>query len=137
MVGESAAVMGGRPGVPVEFARPLLCQGRHAARAVRAVTLDLARETGVFLAVGSGPDASYRVARAGSRWKGQLYLQEGTCSQRSFQILLQMDLLLRMDLGQPARCRVARERWRSHPWPSLLSSRRPSGWREGTATALS
>jgi len=93
MVGESAAVMGGRPGVPAALAKPLPCRGRHAARAARTATLDQARETGVFLAVETGPDARYRVARAGPRWKGQLYLQEGTYSPRFFQILLRMDLV--------------------------------------------
>jgi len=67
------------------------CEGK--GRATRTATLDLARETGLFLAVGTGPDARYRVARAGPRWKGQLYLQEGTYSPRFFQILLRMDLV--------------------------------------------
>jgi len=62
-------------------------------RATRTATLDLARETGLFLAVGTGPNARYRVARAGPRWKGQVYLQEGTYSPRFFQILLRMDLV--------------------------------------------
>jgi len=61
--------------------------------ATRTATLDLAQETGLFLAVGTGPDARYRVAWAGPRWKGQLYLQEGTYSPRFFQILLRMDLV--------------------------------------------
>ncbi len=82
-----------RPDVPAAFPRPLPCQGRHAARAARTATLDLARETGLFLAVGTGPDARRRVARAGPRWKGQLYLQEGTYSPWFFQILLRMDLV--------------------------------------------
>jgi len=91
MVGESAAVMVGRPGMPAAFARPLPCRGRHAARAARTTTLDLARETGLFLAVETGPDARYRVARAGPRWKAQLYLQDGTCSPQFFQIVLRMN----------------------------------------------
>ncbi len=62
-------------------------------RATRTATLDLAQETGLFLAVGTGPDARYRVARAGPRWKGQVYLQEGSYSPRFFQILLRMDLV--------------------------------------------
>ncbi len=62
-------------------------------RATRTATLDLARETGLFLAVGTGPDARYRVARAGPAWKGQVYLQEGSYSPRFFQILLRMDLV--------------------------------------------
>ncbi len=62
-------------------------------RATRTATLDLARETGLFLAVGTGPNARYRVARAGPRWKGQVYLQEGTYSPRFFQTLLRMDLV--------------------------------------------
>jgi len=61
-------------------------------RATRAAALNLARETGLFLAVGTGPDARYRVAWAGPRWKGQVYLREGTYSPRFFQILLRMDL---------------------------------------------
>jgi len=62
-------------------------------RATGTATIDLARETGLFLAVGTGPDARYRVAWAGPRWKGQVYLQEGSYSPRFFQILLRMDLV--------------------------------------------
>jgi len=62
-------------------------------RATGTATLDLARETGLFLAAGSGPDARYRVARAGPAWKGQVYLQERSYSPRFFQILLRMDLV--------------------------------------------
>jgi len=100
--------------------------------ATKTATLDLAQETGLFLAVGTGPDARYRVAWAGPRWKGQLYLQEGTYSPRFFQTLLRMDTS-----WQPARCPMARERWRPHPWPSPHSSTKPSGWRERPTTASS
>ena len=66
------------------------CEYDHAAR---TATLDLARETGLFLAVGTGLDTRYRVVRAGPRWKGQVYMQEQTYSPRFFQILLRMELV--------------------------------------------
>jgi len=62
-------------------------------RATGTATLDLARETGLFLAAGTGPDARYRVVRAGPAWKSQVYLEEGSYSPRFFQILLRMDLV--------------------------------------------
>ncbi len=66
------------------------CEYDHAAR---TATLDLARETGLFLAVGTGPDVRYRVVRAGPRWKDRVYVQEQTYSPRFFQILLRMELV--------------------------------------------
>ncbi len=62
-------------------------------RATGTATLDLAQETGLFLAAGTGPDTRYRVARVGPAWKGQVYLQERSYSPRFFQILLRMDLV--------------------------------------------
>ena len=67
--------------------------GCEYARATGTAILDLARETGLFLAVGTGPDTRYRVVRAGPRWKGQVYMQEQTYSPRFFQILLRMELV--------------------------------------------
>lgn len=62
-------------------------------RTTKTATLDLTRETGLFLAVGTGPDTRYRVVRAGPRWKDQVYMQEQTYSPRFFQILLRMELV--------------------------------------------
>ena len=67
--------------------------GYEYDQATKTATLDLARETGLFLAVGTGPDTRYRVVRAGPRWKGQVYMQEQTYSPRFFQILLRMELV--------------------------------------------
>ncbi len=66
------------------------CEYDHAAR---TATLDLARETGLFVAVGTGPDVRYRVVRVGPRWKDRVYVQEQTYSPRFFQILLRMELV--------------------------------------------
>ena len=66
------------------------CEYDHAAR---TATLDLARETGLFVAVGTGPDVRYCVVKAGPRWKGRVYVQEQTYSPRFFQILLRMELV--------------------------------------------
>ena len=63
-------------------------------QATGTATLDLARETGLFLAIGTGSDARYRVVRVGPRWRGQVYLQEQTYSPRFFRILLRMDLVI-------------------------------------------
>lgn len=67
--------------------------GSEYDHATKTATLDLARETGLFLAVGTGLDTRYRVVRVGPRWKGQVYMQEQTYSPRFFQILLRMDLV--------------------------------------------
>lgn len=66
------------------------CEYDHASK---TATLDLAQETGLFLAVGTGPDTRYRVVRAGPRWEGRVHLQEQTYSPRFFQILLRMELV--------------------------------------------
>ena len=60
------------------------CEYDHTTK---TATLDLAQETGLFLAVGTGPDTRYRVVRAGPRWKDQVYMQEQTYSPRFFQSL--------------------------------------------------
>lgn len=75
-------------------------------RATGTATLDLARETGLFLAAGTGPDARYCVARAGPAWKGQVYLQERSYSPRFFQILLRMDLVAAGELPDGQRMLV-------------------------------
>ena len=66
------------------------CEYDHAAE---TATLDLARETVLFVAVGTRLDARYRVVRAGPRWKGRVYVHEQTYSPRYFQILLRMGLV--------------------------------------------